>query len=325
MTEPVLRTEDLHVWFETPAGATLHAVRGVSIELGAGERLGLAGESGCGKSTLALALMGLLPPAATVSGSVIVAGRDMLGPDRLVRQSRWVDIAMVFQGAMNSLNPVLSIGTQMIEGLKLHGVASGADARRRSGELLDRVGLPASVLDRYPHQLSGGMRQRASLAMALACEPKVLLADEPTTGLDVMVQAQILQLLEELSADLGLAVLFVSHDLPALAQVCPRAAVMYAGRVIEQGPITSLLDSPAHPYTRMLFAATPDIDKDVTVASIPGAPPRLDRALAGCAFADRCDCTFGDCTEHDPRLTPVGPSQVAACHLNTAEGYRGRA
>jgi peptide/nickel transport system ATP-binding protein len=319
MSETPLHVKGLNVWFDTPDGGQLHAVRGVDLDLHPGERLGLAGESGCGKSTLALAIMGLLPPSATVSGDVTVAGTDMLGPDRVARRSRWVDVAMVFQGAMNSLNPVKSVGDQIREALALHDVATGAQARRRAAALLEQVGLSSSVEGRYPHQLSGGMRQRASLAMALACDPKVLLADEPTTGLDVMVQAQILELLAELSDALGLALLFISHDLPALAEVCPRAAVMYAGRIVEAGGVDELLDQPAHPYTRMLFSATPDIDEDLLVRSIEGAPPRLDRPLTGCSFADRCDCVLAQCASADPRLEPVDRGHLAACHHNPQE------
>ena len=190
---------------------------------------------------------------------------------------------MVFQGAMNALNPVRKIGWQIAEPMAFHGVAHGAAARKRAGELLEMVGISAAAADRYPHEFSGGMRQRASIAMALACQPKILLADEPTTALDVMVQAQILELLTRLSRELGLALVLVTHDLPVVAQVCDRAAVMYAGEIVETGLMDTLYHSPRHPYTRLLFAATPDLYGDEAVASIPGTPPRLDRAMAGCS------------------------------------------
>ena len=226
----LLEVRDLHVWFDPPQGQPVHAAAGVSFALAAGERFGLVGESGCGKTTTILALMGLLPPNASLAGEVLVDGRNILaGGEDSVRGHRWKDVAMVFQGAMNAMNPVKKIGWQIAEPMAFHGVAQGAAARQRAGELLELVGIPASAAERYPHELSGGMRQRASIAMALACQPKILLADEPTTALDVMVQAQILELLTGLSDNLGLALVLVTHDLPVVAQVCDRAAVMYAG------------------------------------------------------------------------------------------------
>jgi peptide/nickel transport system ATP-binding protein len=200
--------------------------------------------------------------------------------------------------------------------MALHGTASGSAALARARELVGLVGLPERVLERYPHELSGGMRQRAGLAMALACEPKVLLADEPTTGLDVMVQAQILELLTTLSKELGLALLLVTHDLPALGLVCERVKVMYAGQVAESGPLDHLLDDPRHPYTRMLFAATPDIEADTTVASIPGAPPRLDEAIVGCPYCPRCDVAMAACERTSPLLQLVDTTHEAACLHN---------
>src|SRR5258706_4977698 len=251
----LLEVRDLHVWFGLPHGAELHAVQGVSFLLDAGERFGLVGESGCGKTTSILALMGLLPPSASVAGEVLLHGESILaGGEDSVRPHRWNDIAMVFQGAMNALNPVKKVGWQIAEPMAFHGVAEGKAALKRAGELLELVGIPARAAERYPHEFSGGMRQRASIAMALACEPKILLADEPTTALDVMVQAQILELLTRLSDELGLAVILVTHDLPVVAQVCERAAVMYAGEIVETGATETLDDEPSHPYTRLLFA-----------------------------------------------------------------------
>jgi peptide/nickel transport system ATP-binding protein len=315
----LLEARDLHVWFDLPHGGQLHAVQGVTFGVDAGERLGLVGESGCGKTTALLALMGLLPPSAQVAGSVTVNGQELLpGGEDAMRPHRWADVAMVFQGAMNALNPVKTVGAQIVEPMRFHGTAAGADADRRAGELLELVGLPASAAKRYPHEFSGGMRQRAAIAMALACEPKVLLADEPTTALDVMVQAQILQLLENLTRDLGLALVLVTHDLPLVTQVCERAVVMYAGRVAESGTVDRLYHDPRHPYTRLLFAATPDISGRVVVTSIPGAPPRLDRPIVGCPFAPRCDRAFEPCPVHTPELVSVGEAHLAACHLNDA-------
>ncbi len=316
----LLAVRDLHVWFDLPHGGRLHAVQGVGFDLEEGERLGLVGESGCGKTTALLALMGLLPPSAEVAGSVSVNGTDILaGGEESMRPYRWTDIAMIFQGAMNALNPVKTIGSQIVEPMEFHQTASGAAAKKEAGDLLQLVGIPASAGARYPHEFSGGMRQRAAIAMALACNPKVLLADEPTTALDVMVQAQILQLLESLTADLGLALVLVTHDLPLVTQVCERAVVMYAGRVAEAGPVDTLFHDPRHPYTRLLFEATPDLTGDIDVVSIPGAPPRLDRPIVGCPFEPRCDRAFDRCKVEAPELISVASSHEAACHLNDAE------
>jgi peptide/nickel transport system ATP-binding protein len=316
---PLLRIEELNVWFSLEEGAgELHAVQNVSLELAAGQRLGLVGESGCGKTTTALAILGLLPPNASVSGRVLLEGEDLLvRGEESVRPHRWVDIALVFQGAMNALNPVRTVGSQIVEALELHNRASGQAARARASQLLESVGIPASRGERFPHELSGGMRQRAAIAMALSCNPKVLIADEPTTALDVMVQAQILELLDGLCRDFGLALILVTHDLPIVAQLCTRAAVMYAGEIVENGGIDELYHAPRHPYTRLLFAATPDLSaRNGEIASIPGAPPRLDRPIAGCPFRDRCDSAFEPCATERPLLKAVGPDHVAACHLN---------
>jgi peptide/nickel transport system ATP-binding protein len=313
----LLEVSGLHVWFEPPHAAEVHAVQGVSFTLDPGERFGLVGESGCGKTTTILALMGLLPPNASVAGEVLINGQNILaGGEDSVQAYRWKDVAMVFQGAMNALNPVKKVGWQIAEPMAFHGIAQGTAARKRAGELLELVGIPAAAGERYPHEFSGGMRQRAAIAMALACEPKILLADEPTTALDVMVQAQILELLTGLSRNLGLALVLVTHDLPVVAQVCERAAVMYAGEIVEAGPTEMLYHAPRHPYTRLLFAATPDLYGQDAVISIPGAPPRLDSELAGCPFRARCDVPLERCTGEHPELRLVGPGHQAACHRN---------
>ncbi len=313
----LLEVSDLNVWFGLDGRAEVHAVRGVDFAVDRGERFALVGESGCGKTTAILALMGLLPSNASVAGRVLLDGEDVLERgEESARPHRWNDLAMVFQGAMNAFNPVRTIGAQIAEPMELHGIAEGNAAMRRVEVLLETVGIPPARASRYPHEFSGGMRQRAAIAMALACSPKVLLADEPTTALDVMVQAQILELLHRLTEDFGLALVLVTHDLPVVAQLCERAAVMYAGEIVESGTTDALYHDPRHPYTRLLFAATPDVEGERDVASIPGAPPRLDRPIPGCPFAPRCDRAFEPCEPVKPRRLEVAPDHVAACHLN---------
>jgi peptide/nickel transport system ATP-binding protein len=311
----LLEVQDLHVWFDLPRDRELHAVQGVSFTVDRGERLGLVGESGSGKTTTILALMGLLPPTASVAGRVLLDGEDVLARgERTVAPHRWKDVAMVFQGAMNAFNPVRRISDQLVEPMELHEIAEGNRAQQRAAELLERVGISSARLRNYPHEFSGGMRQRAAIAMALACGPKLLLADEPTTALDVMVQAQILELLVALANDLGLALVLVTHDLPVVAQTCTAAAVMYAGEIVETGPMDSLYHDPRHPYTRLLFAATPDLESRDVVASIAGTPPRLDAEIVGCPFQPRCDVAFDRCASERPVLRPVADRQLAACH-----------
>jgi oligopeptide/dipeptide ABC transporter ATP-binding protein len=313
----LLELDELHVWFDLGEGRELHAVQGVSLQLEPGQRLGLVGESGCGKTTTVLASLGLLPQTAAVAGRVLLNGEDILaGGEDSIRPHRWSDLAIVFQGAMNALNPVQTVESQIVEALELHGRASGRAARERAGELLEAVGIPRDRGARYPHEFSGGMRQRAAIAMALACDPSVLVADEPTTALDVMVQAQILELLDTLCRDFGLALLLVTHDLPVVAQLCDRAAVMYAGEIVEQGPVDALFHDPRHPYTRLLFAATPDLHGNGALVSIPGSPPRLDRPLEGCPFQPRCDRAFDRCVAQRPLLRGLDGGREAACHLN---------
>jgi peptide/nickel transport system ATP-binding protein len=279
-TAPILELKDLNVWFELGRVAgqarAAHVVRDVSLALAPGERLGLVGESGSGKTTSILAAMGLLPPSARVAGQVLLDGRDILAAgDRSVAPHRWKDIAMVFQGAMNAFNPVKTVGWQIAEAMAVHDVARGAAARARVAELLELVGIPAGHAARYPHEFSGGMRQRAIIAMALSCRPKVLLADEPTTALDVMVQDQVLQLLVKLTEELGLALILVTHDLGVVAQTCHRAAVMLQGEVVEQGDIRDLYRRPRHAYTAKLFQATPSLEGALRGATLPAAAPPL--------------------------------------------------
>ncbi len=313
----ILEVRDLQVWFDLPGGGEVHAVQRLNFALEAGQRLGLVGESGCGKSTAVLALMGLLPPTASVAGHVLLDGTDILaGGEETMRSHRWSDMAMVFQGTMSALNPVQTVGAQIIEPLRVHGLSAGPKARARGLELLDMVGLPGALAARYPHELSGGQRQRVCLAMALACRPRLLFADEPTTALDVMVQAQILQLLIDLTSQEGLALVLVTHDLAVVSQFCERIAIMYAGEIVENGPAEDLVDRPRHPYTRRLFAATLDLYGDESPQSIHGTPPRLDQPLSGCPFRPRCDRAFDPCQGERPALAVVGDRHVAACHRN---------
>jgi oligopeptide/dipeptide ABC transporter ATP-binding protein len=313
----LLEVHDLHVRFDLPNDRQLHAVQGVSLSLRRGELFGLVGESGCGKTTTILALMGLLPSSATVSGRIELEGQDLLAEgEASMRPHRWNDVAMVFQGAMNAFNPVKTVGSQLVEPMELHELAEGREAEARAGELLELVGIGKERASRFPHEFSGGMRQRAAIAMALACDPKILLADEPTTALDVMVQAQILELLTTLSHDLELTLVFVTHDLPVIAELCDRAAVMYAGEIVEEGSVETLYHDPRHPYTRLLFAAIPDAMGDKDVASIPGAPPRLDQEIVGCPFRPRCDVSFERCVTERPLPIWLSEQHRAACHRN---------
>jgi len=313
----LLEVEDLNVWFSGHGAAEVHAVRGVSFTLDRQEKLGLVGESGCGKTTTILALMGLLPSNATVSGRILLNGTDLLsGGDRTFQPHRWTDLAMVFQGAMNAFNPVLRVGRQIADAIHIRGGLKRGAATARATDLLEMVGIPRQRAGDYPHQFSGGMKQRAAIALALACSPDILLADEPTTALDVIVQAQVIELLERLCDEQGLALVLVSHDLPLVAQVCERINVMYAGRVAESGLVTQLQGHTAHPYTELLFAATPDIEGGEPPASIPGVPPRLDQEVVGCSFRPRCPSAIDRCASEEPELKRVGSGQLAACHLN---------
>lgn len=320
VSEAILEVEDLNVWFDVPGGE-LHAVRGVTFDVREGELFGLVGESGCGKSTTLYAILGLLPPNASVAGRVRLHGSEILGGgEASVRGHRWNDIAIIFQGAMNAFNPVLTIGRQIREALEEHAVASGARAAARAQELLGLVQLPADTSDRYPHELSGGMRQRALIAMALSCDPKVILADEPTTALDVMIQAQILRLLGTAADELGVSVVLVTHDLALVAQNCGRGAVMYAGQIVEHGSLDELFHNTGHPYTQLLFAATPDLGAARLERSIPGNPPRLDAPVIGCPFAPRCVHAYSPCVEKEPAMLELGGGHQAACHLNESSG-----
>ncbi|MGE0716448.1 MAG: ABC transporter ATP-binding protein [Alphaproteobacteria bacterium] len=295
----------------------VRALHGVDLTVGKGEAVGLVGESGSGKSVTWLAALGLLGPRAHVRGSVTLAGQELLGaPPRALERVRGRRIAMIFQDPASALNPVHRIGRQIGEALSLHRGLGGSAARAEAQRLLDRVGIADARrrLDDYPHQLSGGMNQRVMIAMALAGEPDLLVADEPTTALDATIQAQILDLLRALRRDGGMSMVLISHDLGVVAENSDRIAVMYAGRIVEEAPTAELFANPRHPYTNGLLAALPDLDGPRRrLVAIPGTVPEPARLPPGCAFAPRCPSAIALCTEAVPQLTPVGHRHVAAC------------
>ncbi len=312
----VLELRDLSVTYRTEAGP-VPAVRGVNMSIEPGDTVGLAGESGCGKSTIASAVLRLLPNSTQVGGQVLLDGEDVyeMKPGRL-RAVRWTSAAIVFQGALHSLNPVHRVGSQIEEAILVHSKRGRSAARARAGELLERVGIPSARAREYPHQLSGGQRQRVLIALALACEPKLLIADEPTTALDVMVQAQVLALLEELQRDQGLAMLFITHDLSVLTYACRRLAVMYAGRIVEEGLSGEVFVDPQHPYSRALAQAFPLIGDDASrmnPSGLAGDPPDPTDLPTGCPFHLRCDRVTDICSTDDVKLLPAGAGRRAAC------------
>lgn len=317
----LLSVRDLTVTYQAPRGPLARPVDGASLDLERGELLALVGESGCGKTTLALSLLRLIPePPGRIdpAARIMLDGADLLRlPPDALRRVRGGDIALIFQEPGASLNPVLTIGAQIVEAVRAHAPLDRRAARARARELLASVGVGDAEyrLHQYPHQLSGGLKQRAMIAMALAGNPKVLIADEPTTALDVTVQAQILQLLADLKRRLGLAILFITHDLSLAAGVADRVAVMYAGRVVEQAPAARLFATPAHPYTAALLAAVPRVDRPATrLAVIPGQPPPATDWPSGCRFRPRCRHTWARCAE-EPPLQEAAPGHQARCWL----------
>ncbi|MCX7931870.1 MAG: ABC transporter ATP-binding protein [Rhodovarius sp.] len=318
MSEPLLRVENLVTSFRTAAGE-LRAVDGVTLSVERGRTLGIVGESGCGKSVLSLSIMRLLAwPGRILSGRVLLEGRDLTGLSAAeMRAVRGREIAMIFQEPMTSLNPVHTVGFQIMEAMRAHDRQAGAaELRRRAIAALERVRIPAAArrFGEYPHQLSGGMRQRVMIAMALACRPKLLIADEPTTALDVTVQAQILDLLRELQRQEGMGIILITHDLGVIAEMADEVAVMYAGRVVEQGPARAIFEDPQHPYTLGLLGSIPRLDQDrARLTAIEGTVPPPFAWPPGCRFAPRCPFAEGSCEAAPPPLRMVAPGHAAAC------------
>jgi len=319
---PLLSIESLQVHFRTPDGVN-RAVDGVSFAIQAGETLAIVGESGCGKSVTAMSILRLLPePPASIAGAIRFEGTNLLDlPTRAMRKIRGNDISVIFQEPMTSLNPVLTVGRQIGETLRLHQGLSRREAEARAVEMLTLVGIPepGRRVREYPHQLSGGMRQRVMIAIALACSPKLLIADEPTTALDVTIQAQILDLMRDLKHRVGAAIMLITHDLGVVAEVADRVVVMYAGRKVEEASVRDLFRAPRHPYTRGLMGAVPKlgaVEHGATerLAEIPGMVPSLKQRIEGCVFAGRCPDVTDLCRAYAPALEPKAPAHLAACH-----------
>ncbi len=322
MADPLLSINEIVVDFKTRAGKA-RVLDHVSLEVGSGEILGIVGESGCGKSMTALSIMGLVPnpPGKVTSGSIKLDGRELVGLDHnSLRQIRGKDIGMIFQEPMSSLNPVFTVGEQIAESVRLHEDASPKAAMARAVEMLKAVDIPEPELraKSYPHQLSGGMRQRVMIAIALACRPRVLIADEPTTALDATVQAQIFDLLQDLQRDMGTAIILITHDMGAIAELADRVAVMYAGRVVEKGTVDAVLSAPQHPYTKGLIACVPHLEPDPPeirdeLLEIPGVVPALTELGVGCAFAPRCSAKIAKCDASKPALETSAEAHETAC------------
>ena len=318
----LLQVENLVVEFPNRRG-TLRALDGISFDIAPGEVLGVVGESGAGKSLTGAAIIGLLePPGRIAAGRVLLQGQriDQLPPAQL-RHIRGRRIGAIFQDPLTSLNPLYTVGRQLVESIRAHLPVDAAEARRRAIALLEDTGIPAAAerIDHYPHQFSVGMRQRVVIALALAAEPQLIVADEPTTALDVSIQAQIIQLLKRLCRERGAAVMLITHDMGVIAETCDRVAVMYAGRIAEIGPVHEVINQPAHPYTAGLMAAIPDIEVDrERLNQIDGAMPRLNAIPPGCAYNPRCPKAFGRCSAERPELMPAGPTR-AACWLHDAK------
>lgn len=317
----LLEVRNLKTYFHTTKGE-LRAVDGVSFELEAGECLGLVGESGCGKSTCALSICNLLPKEGYIhSGEILVNGIDYQKlSDKEMREHRWKDVSIIFQGAMNAFNPVKRVGWQLAEAMVHHDGLSKEQAMQKAGDLFELVGIPRERVRQYPHEFSGGMKQRAMIAMALACDAKLIIGDEPTTALDVMIQAQILELLEKLRRDLQMGMILITHDLSILGETCDRIAVMYAGKIVEIGTVSDIFDSPAHPYTRRLIECFPNINAGRSITDgIPGYPPNLVDPPQGCRFHPRCHCLCEECNRLEPDMRQIGEKHFVACHREEVE------
>tara|TARA_R110002072_G_scaffold41391_2_gene116322 strand:- start:2153 stop:3148 length:996 start_codon:yes stop_codon:yes gene_type:complete len=325
---PVLDVRNLKTVFSTRSGE-VHAVNSVSFHLKPGELLGVVGESGSGKSVTMMSLLGLLPspPAEVREGTVMLGDKDLLKIDaETMRKVRGGDVGFVFQDPMTSLNPVFTVGFQIMEPLREHMGMNKPQARDRAVELLEIVGIPDARrrLKDFPHQFSGGMRQRVMIAIALACNPKLLIADEPTTALDVTIQAQILELVKDLRQKLGMAIIWITHDLGVIAGIADRVMVMYGGQVVEQGPVRDLFADPAHPYTRALLKTMPKLHgiRDEKLRVIEGQPPMLGRQPTSCPFRDRCAHAFDRCAQENPQRRPIGEGHDVACHWDHREATR---
>jgi len=322
----ILEIRDLHIAYSTQAGP-VPAVRGVDLDIAHGEVVGLAGESGCGKSTIAGAILRLLPKETEITGRISLEGENILDMSwGQLRSVRWSEASIIFQGALHGLNPVQRVGDQIAEAILIHDPKKNEKAASsRANELIEQVKLPARRANDYPHELSGGQKQRIMIAMALACDPKIVIADEPTTALDVMVQAQVLNLLKDLQRDLGLSLIFITHDLSVLVDVCDKIAVMYAGRIVEEGPAEAVFETPRHPYTKALGAAFPEIG-DLTYRMSPtglgGDPPDPMLIPSGCSFHPRCPSAFADCSGSEPTLYPAGDNRRSACLLVDQENRK---
>jgi len=318
-TAPLLEVRNLHTVFDTDDGL-VRAVNGVSFPVESGETLGVVGESGCGKSVTAFSIMRLIPspPGRITEGEIRFRGRDLLSlSGEEMRRLRGNDISMIFQEPMTALNPVYTVGDQIGEAVRVHRRVGTREARLRSLEMLEQVGIPSprQRLDEYPHQLSGGMRQRVMIAMALACRPALLLADEPTTALDVTIQAQILDLLQRLQEEMGMSIVLITHDLGVVAEVADRVAVMYGGRIVEQAPVRELFASPKHPYTIGLLDSIPRMSQDTErLRVIPGTVPPPVALPPGCTFHPRCPFRYERCVSAEPELEDVAPSHRVRCH-----------
>ncbi|BAN90461.1 ABC transporter ATP-binding protein [Aeropyrum camini] len=323
MAEELLVVEDLKTYFYTLRGI-VRAVDGVSFTLRRGEILGIAGESGSGKSTLAWSILGLVPPPGRiVGGRIMIDGMDVtaMSETELRRKVRWKKVSMVFQGAMNVLTPVYTVGRQIEEVLQVHKGVGRSEARQRVYELLESVGLHRSIADRYPHELSGGQKQRVVIAMALALEPDIVIADEPTTALDVVVQAQILNLLKKLAWEKNLSIILITHDLSVIAELAETVMVMYGGKIAEYGPSDTVFTKPQHPYTQALLRAIPKLRGPIDrLAYIPGSPPDLRNPPPGCRFHPRCPKAFDRCSREEPPLFKVGERHLSACWLSEGGG-----
>ncbi len=315
---PLLEVKGLSIGYKTKAG-TLQAVDKVTFSLDSGKSLGLVGESGCGKTTLGMALLGLLPPNGTImEGEVLFDGEDLLlKSDEEMRKIRWRHIAMIFQAAMNALNPVHRVGDQIAEAILAHFPdIDKREARKRVEALYQLVGIPKERINDYPHQYSGGMKQRAIIAMALSCNPKLIIADEPTTALDVIVQDQILQETKTLQKELNISIIFISHDISIVAEVCHHIGVMYAGQLVEYGPTEKIFYSPMHPYTKALLSSYPTlIGEKKELKPIPGESPDLISCDLGCRFSERCPLATDNCrSSHGPKWVEIGPGHRALCN-----------